>query len=540
MRATTRSIGCGSTTSRRNSSARSSTRHRCCRPRRPTRRPQPSGRRRDAPASWPAASSHSTPTARSTKATFAFAGRVFVADLASGDTRQLESEGSVFDPRFDPTATRVAYVSGATLRVTGDDGDRLVIGEDHDNVSWGSAEFVAAEEMHRTRGYWWAPDGDRLLVERVDVSPVPVWHIASPIEPWVAPATVRYPAAGTDNATSVTRSSGLDGSRVDIDWSRASSSTCATCRGRRGRSDVGRTDAGSTHTGRSRGRRGDGRPAKCAGFTSQLDRPRAGRARVVGHPARHRRGRRRHLSTVRRGRADDAHRCAGAPRDLRRRSRGAHRRERDPTEMHVARVDLESHEVQWLSDRPGVHGGTGGGDVVALVSQSMDHDGSAVAVLVGGQRRGVLRTFAERRRSSRASSSKSSAIVNSVRPSCCHRTSRATSDCPCCSIRMAARDTRAWSKSRSSPTSRRNGSRIRVRGRGVDGRGTPGRGPSWERAVRDDLAGAGDRRPGRRAGRVGRAHPSSICRRSASAAGRSVATSRRWRCCAGPTCSTPR
>ncbi|TML07934.1 MAG: S9 family peptidase, partial [Actinobacteria bacterium] len=155
-----------------------------------------------------------------TRATFAFAGLVFVADLATGNTRQLPSDGSVFDPRFDPAAIRVAYVSGSTLRVTGDDGDRLVIGEDGANVSWGSAEFVAAEEMHRIRGYWWAPSGDRLLVERVDVSPVALWHIASPVEPWVAPATVRYPAAGTANVTVGLAIIGLDGTRIDVDWSR--------------------------------------------------------------------------------------------------------------------------------------------------------------------------------------------------------------------------------------------------------------------------------------------------------------------------------
>ena len=26
-------------------------------------------------------------------------------------------------------------------------------------VTWGAAEFIAAEEMGRYRGYWWAPDG---------------------------------------------------------------------------------------------------------------------------------------------------------------------------------------------------------------------------------------------------------------------------------------------------------------------------------------------------------------------------------------------
>ncbi|MEK8169992.1 DPP IV N-terminal domain-containing protein [Streptomyces sp. M19] len=35
-------------------------------------------------------------------------------------------------------------------------------------VTYGLAEYVAAESMGRTRGYWWAPDGDALLVARVD------------------------------------------------------------------------------------------------------------------------------------------------------------------------------------------------------------------------------------------------------------------------------------------------------------------------------------------------------------------------------------
>ena len=49
-----------------------------------------------------------------------------------------------------------------------------------EHVSWGSADFVAAEEMDRLRGYWWSPAGDVLAVCRVDVSEVPVWHISNP------------------------------------------------------------------------------------------------------------------------------------------------------------------------------------------------------------------------------------------------------------------------------------------------------------------------------------------------------------------------
>ena len=38
-------------------------------------------------------------------------------------------------------------------------------------MTWGAAEFVAAEEMGRPRGFWWAPDGRSLLAARVDNSP---------------------------------------------------------------------------------------------------------------------------------------------------------------------------------------------------------------------------------------------------------------------------------------------------------------------------------------------------------------------------------
>jgi dipeptidyl-peptidase-4 len=158
------------------------------------------------------------PDATLSRAAFALSGRVFVADLVAGGAVELPSTGDAFDPRLDPTGRRVAYVSGATLRCTSDEGDRLIDRSDDPDLSFGSAEFVAAEEMHRTRGFWWGPDGERLLVECADVSEVSVWHIASPVDPWVAPRAVRYPAAGTTNARVVLYVYGLDGTRIDVDW----------------------------------------------------------------------------------------------------------------------------------------------------------------------------------------------------------------------------------------------------------------------------------------------------------------------------------
>jgi dipeptidyl-peptidase-4 len=137
-----------------------------------------------------------------TVAAFSLGGRLFGVGLLSGAARELEVQGAVFDPRPDPTAKRVAYVCGSTLRIGELDGTswELAAEDENPNVSWGSAEFVAAEEMDRQRGYWWSPDGTAIAAERADASPIAVWYIADPAHPDVGPTEHRYPAAGTDNA----------------------------------------------------------------------------------------------------------------------------------------------------------------------------------------------------------------------------------------------------------------------------------------------------------------------------------------------------
>jgi len=65
--------------------------------------------------------------------------------------------------------------------------------------------------MYRTRGFWWAPDGRRLLVERVDTTPVTRWYLSDPANPDRPPAEVAYPAAGTANADVSVVLAGLDG-----------------------------------------------------------------------------------------------------------------------------------------------------------------------------------------------------------------------------------------------------------------------------------------------------------------------------------------
>jgi len=138
----------------------------------------------------------------STRAVFALAGRLFVADLTDGTTRNIDIDLPAFDPRLEPAGQMIAYVSGRELRISDPAGHTRTIAaepDDDPDVTWGSADFIAAEEMHRFRGFWWAPDGTALAVCRVDESLVHTWHISNPAEPGSEPTVVRYPVAGTPN-----------------------------------------------------------------------------------------------------------------------------------------------------------------------------------------------------------------------------------------------------------------------------------------------------------------------------------------------------
>jgi dipeptidyl-peptidase-4 len=156
-----------------------------------------------------------------TMAAFALSGRLFVTDLDK-EVRALDAATPVFGPRPDPTGRRVAYVSGRALRVieVASGADRALAEPEDEQVSYGLAEFVAAEEMQRMRGFWWAPDGEAVLAARVDESPVQRWHIADPANPGRTPVEVAYPAAGTPNADVSLVVLRLDGGRQPIEWDR--------------------------------------------------------------------------------------------------------------------------------------------------------------------------------------------------------------------------------------------------------------------------------------------------------------------------------
>ncbi|WP_329455822.1 S9 family peptidase [Streptomyces sp. NBC_01497] len=156
-------------------------------------------------------------------AVFALSGRLFTASLTEPVVRELDAPGPVIDPRLSPDGAHVAYVTRGALRVTEADGsgDRELAAPEKDEVAYGVAEFVAAEEMDRTRGFWWSPESDRLLVARVDTAKVRRWWISDPAHPDKPSASVSYPAAGTPNAEVTLFLTGLTGERTEVTWDRA-------------------------------------------------------------------------------------------------------------------------------------------------------------------------------------------------------------------------------------------------------------------------------------------------------------------------------
>ncbi|MGQ0482469.1 MAG: prolyl oligopeptidase family serine peptidase [Pseudonocardia sp.] len=151
---------------------------------------------------------------------FTLAGQLYLIEPDREGARHVSTPGGVVDPRPDPAGDRVAYCSGGGLwlydRYTGT--STALAEPESDTVRYGLADFVAAEEMGRMRGYWWSPDSGALLVARTDDAAVGRWHVADPANPERPPTELAYPAAGTANVVTGLFVQHQDGSRTEVAW----------------------------------------------------------------------------------------------------------------------------------------------------------------------------------------------------------------------------------------------------------------------------------------------------------------------------------
>lgn len=431
-------------------------------------------------------------------AAFALSGRLFTAELRAGTARELRTPGPVIDPRPSPDGRHVAYVAEGALRVVSAEGadDRALTSPEGEDVAYGLAEFVAAEEMSRSRGFWWSPESDRLLVARVDDTPVRRWWISDPAHPEREPHHVRYPAAGTPNADVRLFVVDLAGARTEVSWDRArcpylarvhwsaAGAPLLLVQARDQRAQL--ILAVDPDTGATRMVHADEDPdwlelfpgVPCWSPSGQLVRiADEGGARRLAVGERPLTGPQLHIRAVLDVSDDDVLVSASA---------GAEAAAPEIGEVHVYRVNELG--VERLSEEPGVHTAVRSGGVTVLVSATLDRPGSRVRVLRDGKQTAAVPSYAE----DPGLSPRVTLTQGGARriPCAVLMPRDYAGDTPLPVLMdpyggphgqrvVAARNpylTSQWFADQ--------GFAVVV----ADGRGTPGHSPAWEKSVKDDIA----------------------------------------------------
>lgn len=116
--------------------------------------------------------------------------------------RLTNNEAGEVDVRFSKTDRFVSYVRDQNLYVFDlkENIERAVTTAGKDTLSYGTAEFIAQEEMGRYSGYWWSEDDAYLALTEVDESPVKLVERYEINADSVTTLKQRYPEAGTANA----------------------------------------------------------------------------------------------------------------------------------------------------------------------------------------------------------------------------------------------------------------------------------------------------------------------------------------------------
>jgi dipeptidyl-peptidase-4 len=134
------------------------------------------------------------------------AGDLYVYDLRAKPEaavrRITHTESFETDAHFSPRGRYVSFIRDQNLVVYDlESNQELAITHDGRGlVSYGTAEFIAQEEMARTTGYWWSPDDAHIAFTRVDESPVAEIERFEIYADSVKVVKQRYPAAGARNA----------------------------------------------------------------------------------------------------------------------------------------------------------------------------------------------------------------------------------------------------------------------------------------------------------------------------------------------------
>lgn len=130
-------------------------------------------------------------------------GDLYLDSVADGKVSRLtETPGDEVDAKVSPKGGYVSYVRDQNLYIKPATGgaETALTTEGKDALSFGTAEFIAQEELDRFTGYWWSPDEARIVYTRVDESGVDIVPRADIGPSGATIVSQRYPRAGRPNA----------------------------------------------------------------------------------------------------------------------------------------------------------------------------------------------------------------------------------------------------------------------------------------------------------------------------------------------------
>jgi dipeptidyl-peptidase-4 len=116
--------------------------------------------------------------------------------------RITETSSPEIDPRLTRDGTHVAFVRDDELFVidlASRQETQLTRGAG-DGLTHGLAEFIAQEEMDRSMGFWWSPDGARIAYQETEERQIALYTIAHQGGEKYSVETHRYPFSGAANA----------------------------------------------------------------------------------------------------------------------------------------------------------------------------------------------------------------------------------------------------------------------------------------------------------------------------------------------------
>jgi len=147
-------------------------------------------------------------------------GDLFLARLDGEVKRLTDTPQTELDAQVSAGGGYVSLVRDHNLHVIdlASGADRALTQDGGGTIHWGSAEFVAQEEMDRTKGHWWAPGDKAIAVERYDEAKVPIVTRAAIGADGTKLFEQRYPVAGGANVAVELWIIAPDGSRkVKVD-----------------------------------------------------------------------------------------------------------------------------------------------------------------------------------------------------------------------------------------------------------------------------------------------------------------------------------